>query len=84
MDRLRPTDWTGVRTQWIEWDDKKYPYLADVKWPKDGPMTITVQNRTQTELALLKVDPASGKTTPLLTEHDAAWVNLRSTTARVA
>ena len=29
-------------------------------------MTITVQNRTQTELVLLKVDPATGKTTPLL------------------
>lgn len=67
----------GDQTLWIEWDDKTYPYLADVKWPKDGPMTITVQNRTQSELVLLKVDPATGKATPLLTERDAAWANLR-------
>ncbi len=68
---------TGGQTLWVEWDDKKYPYLADVKWDKEGPLTLTVQNRTQTELVLLKVDPATGKTTPLLTERDAAWVNLR-------
>ena len=55
---------------WVEWDDKTYPYLADVKWDKKGPLTIVVQNRTQTELLLLKVDPATGKTTPLLTEKD--------------
>jgi dipeptidyl-peptidase 4 len=48
-----------------------------VKWDKEGPLTISVQNRTQTELVLLKVDPATGKTTPLLTAKDAAWVNLR-------
>ena len=40
-------------------------------------MTLLVQNRLQTELVLLKCDPATGKTTPLLTERDAAWVNLR-------
>jgi dipeptidyl-peptidase 4 len=68
---------TGTQTLWIDWEDKKYPYLADVKWDKEGPLTLTVQNRTQTELALLKVDPATGKTTTLLTEQDAAWVNLR-------
>ncbi len=64
-------------TLWVKWDDKTYPYLADVRWEKDGPMTLVVQNRAQTELALLKCDPATGKTTPLLTEKDAAWVNLR-------
>ncbi|HVS35619.1 MAG TPA: alpha/beta fold hydrolase [Gemmataceae bacterium] len=64
-------------TTWVAWDDEQYPYLADVKWDKDDPMTLLVQNRTQTEQVLLHVDPATGKTTPLLTETDAAWVNLR-------
>ena len=68
---------TGGQTLWVEWDDKTYPYLADVRWDKNGPMTLTVQNRKQTEQLLLKVDPATGKTTPLLTERDAAWVNIR-------
>jgi dipeptidyl-peptidase-4 len=77
MDRNREIRPTGGQTLWVEWDDKKYPYLADVKWDKEGPLTLAVQNRTQTELALLTVDPATGKTTTLLTDRDAAWVNLR-------
>ena len=65
------------KTLWVEWDGEKYPYLTDVQWDKEGPMTLVVQNRTQTEFALLQCDPATGKTTALLTETDAAWVNLR-------
>jgi dipeptidyl-peptidase-4 len=64
-------------TLWVEWDAKKYPYLAGVKWDKEGPLTLTVQDREQKELVLLKADPATGKTTALLTERDPAWVNLR-------
>jgi dipeptidyl-peptidase-4 len=63
-------------TIWIDWDTKQYPYLTRVHWPKKGPMTIGVQTREQHEVALLKVDPTAGKTTPLLTEKDATWVNL--------
>jgi dipeptidyl-peptidase-4 len=66
----------GGETVWIDWDAKKYPYLARVRWRKQGPPTILVQTREQDEIALLKVDPKTGKTTPLLTERDAAWVNL--------
>ena len=76
-DRLREVTPSGHQTLWIEWDDITYPYLADVRWEKDGPMTLTVQNRLQTELVLLKCDPATGKTTPLLAERDTAWVNIR-------
>jgi dipeptidyl-peptidase 4 len=65
------------QTHKVGWDDKTYPYLADVRWEKDGPMTLILQNRTQTELVLLKCDPETGKTTPLLTERDVAWVNIR-------
>lgn len=67
---------------WVQWDNRKYPYLGDVRWPKTGPMTILVQNRTQTEQVLLQVDPASGKTTPLVTEQDTAWLNLHHDTPR--
>jgi dipeptidyl-peptidase-4 len=71
---LRPS---GAEPLWLEWDAKAYPYLAGVKWEKEGPLTLLVQDREQKEQALLKVDPATGKTTPLLTERDVAWVNLR-------
>ncbi|MGE3809631.1 MAG: DPP IV N-terminal domain-containing protein, partial [Gemmataceae bacterium] len=60
----------------IFWDRKKHPYLAQVRWDKLGPLTITVQSRDQQELVLLLVDPRTGKTTPLVTDKDAAWINL--------
>ena len=45
-------------------------------WQKGGPLTVLVQNRTQTEEQLLAVDPRTGKTRLLLTEKDEAWLNL--------
>jgi dipeptidyl-peptidase-4 len=66
----------GGKTVWVAWDAAKYPYLATVKWKEGAPLTILVQNRIQTEQVLLKVDPATGKTTPLLTESDPKWLNL--------
>lgn len=60
----------------VKWDNEKYPYLATVKWPKKGALSVLVQNRTQTEELLLAVDPLTGKTKELLTEKDPAWINL--------
>jgi dipeptidyl-peptidase-4 len=66
----------GGETTWIEWDRQEFPYLARVSWSKNAPLTILVQNRTQTRELLLEVDPQSGKTTTLLEETDPAWINL--------
>jgi len=66
----------GGPTTWIRWDRGRYPYLATVAWKENAPLTILVQNRAQTEEVLLAVDPATGATTPLLTERDDAWINL--------
>jgi len=74
--RLGITPTTGGKTVWVDWDAKKYPYLATVAWQKGGPLTVLVQNRTQTEQQLLAVDPRTGKTRLLLTEKDEAWLNL--------
>ncbi|RKH80700.1 S9 family peptidase [Corallococcus sp. AB045] len=74
--RLGITPVTGGKTVWAQWDARKYPYLATVKWDRGGPLTLLVQNRYQTEEQLLAVDPATGKTRVLLTEKDAAWSNL--------
>ncbi|MBY0528550.1 MAG: S9 family peptidase [Gemmataceae bacterium] len=72
----------GGETVWVEWDAKEYPYLGSVHWSKAGPLTITVQTRNQQELVLLRVDPTSGKTVPLVTEKDTAWVNLEQDVPR--
>jgi dipeptidyl-peptidase-4 len=65
---------TGGKTAWIDWDRKRYPYLASVHWPKGGPLLLTVQSRDQGELALLVVQ--GDKTTTLLKETDPTWLNL--------
>jgi dipeptidyl-peptidase 4 len=67
---------SGGKTRWISWDQTRYPYLARVEWPEGGPLLLQVQTRDQKELVLLEANPDSGKTQTLLTEKDAAWVNL--------
>jgi dipeptidyl-peptidase-4 len=52
-------------------------YLARVNWlPRSAGLAVQRQSRDQKTLALLKVDPASGKTTELLSEHSDTWVDL--------
>jgi dipeptidyl-peptidase-4 len=67
---------SGGKTVWARWDAEKYPYLGTVKWSKGGPLTLVVQNRTQTEEQVLAVEPATGRTRVLHTETDPAYVNL--------
>jgi dipeptidyl-peptidase-4 len=74
----------GGPTTWIEWNQTKYPYLTQVRWDKDSPLTIQVEARDQKELALLLVNPTSRKTTVLLTETDSAWINLHQDVPRYA
>jgi dipeptidyl-peptidase-4 len=66
----------GGETVWIRWDADRYPYLASIRWTSNAPLTLLVQDRTQTEQVLLAADPATGRTEPLLIEADPAWLNL--------
>jgi len=66
----------GGATTWIDWNHAALPYVARVIWPKGGKLTLVVLNRAETEEKVLAVDPATGKTTELLTENDPAWVNI--------
>jgi dipeptidyl-peptidase-4 len=71
---------TGVdgkgKVTWIKWESEKFPYVARVSWKKNAPLTVLVQNRAQTQQLLLAVEDETGATAPLLTETDAAWINL--------
>ena len=73
---VEPLDVEGASPVEIQWDRAKYPYLATVRWSQQGQMTVVVEDRRQRELVVLKADPQTGQTTPLLTETDAAWLNL--------
>jgi dipeptidyl-peptidase-4 len=66
----------GGKTVWIDWDHAVFPYIADVIWQKGGKLSLVLLPRLQTAVAVFSVDPATGKTTRLLTDTDAAWINL--------
>ena len=66
----------GGKVVWLQWDAAQFPYLATVAWQHGGPLTLVVQNRAQTAEQVLAVDPRTGATRVLLTETDAAWLNL--------
>ncbi|HEV3119872.1 MAG TPA: DPP IV N-terminal domain-containing protein, partial [Gemmataceae bacterium] len=80
--RLGVVPLSGGNVCWIDWNRERYPYLARVNWEEHGPLALQVQTRDQKELVLLKADPESGRTTPLLSETDPAWVNLQLGTPR--
>jgi dipeptidyl-peptidase-4 len=67
---------SGGATTWIEWDRERFPYLADVRWERGGPLLLLVQDRTQTEEQVLRADPATGHAQVLLVEKDPDWLNL--------
>ncbi len=66
---------------WMEWDRARYPYLASVVWQRGGPLTLVVESRDQRELVVLAAEK-EGHTHALLTERDAAWLNLDQTVPR--
>ena len=66
----------GGDTTWIDWDHDAYEYLATVRWQKDAPLTLVVENRPQTELAILTADTRTGQTRLIHREDDPAWINL--------
>jgi dipeptidyl-peptidase-4 len=74
--RLGVISTSGGEPKWLPWDTEAYPYLNKVTWEDGSPLCVTVQNRRQTELVLLKVDPNTGKSVPLVIERDKAWINL--------
>lgn len=66
----------GGPTTWVEWDRAQFPYVASVRWSKNAPLCVLVQNRLQTHQQLLAVDPATGATSALIDERDTAWINI--------
>jgi dipeptidyl-peptidase-4 len=67
---------TGGATRWIDWDHSALEYVTRVSWQADSPLTLVLQNRRQTEVAVLTVNPATARTTLVHRETDTAWVNL--------
>ncbi|WP_431784195.1 prolyl oligopeptidase family serine peptidase [Streptomyces chumphonensis] len=60
----------------VAWDRETYPYLVAVHWSGGGPPLLLVQARDQRTQQYLTVDVDSGRTAPLLTETDPAWLEI--------
>jgi len=62
----------------VDLGDNTDIYLARVDWAPDGTLYVQRENRDQTQLDLLRVDPRTGKSSVALSEHAAkdSWINL--------
>jgi len=72
-------DPTGGHKVQVDLGPNRDIYLARVDWAPDGKrLYVQRENRPQTELDLLSVDPATGKSKVLLSEKAAPrhWINL--------
>ncbi|MEL7218132.1 MAG: DPP IV N-terminal domain-containing protein, partial [Pseudomonadota bacterium] len=63
----------------VDLGDNTDIYIARVNWAPDGSLYVQRQNREQTVLDMLKVDPATGESEVWFTERaarDDYWINL--------
>jgi dipeptidyl-peptidase-4 len=61
----------------VDLGDNPDIYLARVHWSADGrDLFVERESRDQTELDLLRVDPATGAAKAILTERQAPWIDL--------
>jgi dipeptidyl-peptidase-4 len=60
----------------VTWDRAALPYLVEVAWPEDGPLTLLVQSRDQTVMRVLAADPDSGDTSTLAAAGDPVWLEI--------
>ncbi|MBL9040119.1 MAG: DPP IV N-terminal domain-containing protein [Myxococcales bacterium] len=67
---------TGGNPLWVSWARDRLTYLATVVWREGGPLMLTLLTRSQRDLELLAVDPKTGQTQKLLSEHSDAWINI--------
>ncbi|HET9444461.1 MAG TPA: DPP IV N-terminal domain-containing protein, partial [Acidimicrobiales bacterium] len=67
----------GAEPVWADLGEG-WEYLARVDWLAPDVLVAQVENRAQTRLDVLAVDPATGASRVLLTEKGDPWVNLHS------
>ncbi len=72
--RLWLFDLDGGRTS-VDWDDDRFPYLAQVDWSEQG-LILSVQTRDQRTMDVLRVNPGSGATSRLWRQEDKDWVDI--------
>lgn len=78
--RLAIVDRRGGPNVDVSWDRQRWPYLARVMWDRDVAglprLTVTVQSRDQTQIAVLAVDANDGSTRVVRTIADGGRLEL--------
>lgn len=69
------TTWFDLRGRFGDDDDG---YLTRINWLPDGTLLAQVENRLQSRLDLLRLDPSTGKVNELLREESDIWINIHN------
>ncbi|MFD0265905.1 prolyl oligopeptidase family serine peptidase [Streptomyces sp. NPDC127106] len=75
----------GGRRVRLDWDAERFPYVSDASWESSEEILLTVQDRLQQCVLLLRADPATGRTRELSRTTHPRWVDplLPGTPARL-
>ncbi len=78
--RLGVVATTGGGVRWFDLTSRFGAdfYLARVKWFPDMSLVLQIQNREQTEVELLHVNPHTGESKTLFVEQNKEWINLHN------
>jgi len=63
---------------WMDLGADDDVYMARVGWFHDGTLAVQMLDRDQSELRLLRCDPATGASTEVLRETSEIWINLHT------
>ncbi len=74
--RLGVVPVAGGEQRWLDLGRDDDCYLARVEWMPDTTLVAQVEDRAQTRLQLLRLDPVTGERHELLTETSDLWINL--------
>ncbi len=60
----------------VAWDRDGFEYVGAVSWTDEGPPLALVQSRDQRDIQVLAIDPATGATEIVWSDHDDTWTQL--------
>ena len=68
----------------IDWTQKNFwEYLVNVQWTEESEIYLTVQNRNQTSMGILRVDSVTGDVEEIYRWTDEYWVEIISGAPKV-
>jgi dipeptidyl-peptidase 4 len=67
---------TNLKNRKMIWIDRSAEYIPRIDWADRNALIVQLLNRAQTELELIEVNPATGRSLHLLSEKDRYWLNI--------